>query len=60
MMGILCLIAALCLPLIFVLKNGQGKKRGCGRGCAICGNRALCHPGQYHTPDSQKQHGPDH
>jgi len=47
MAGIVLLALALCLPVVFVLKNEQGKKRGCGRGCATCGNRRLCHPGQY-------------
>lgn len=47
MAGIVLLILALGLPVVFVLKNGQSKKRGCGRGCATCGNRHLCHPGQY-------------
>ena len=35
------------LPAALLLKNRYGKKRGCGRGCASCGNRYLCHPGQY-------------
>ena len=52
-MGVVCLIAVLCFPLLFVIKNGQGKKRGCGRGCATCGNRDLCHPGQYSAPDKE-------
>ena len=26
-----------------VLKTNQAKKRGCGRGCATCGNREFCH-----------------
>ena len=26
-----------------VLKTNQAKKRGCGRGCATCGNKNFCH-----------------
>ena len=51
MLGYLLLAAVLCLPLLLVLRNGQSKKRGCGRGCATCGNRHLCHPGQYRPPE---------
>ena len=31
------------VPLIVLLLTGQEKKRGCGRGCATCGNRDICH-----------------
>ena len=31
------------LPLAVLLVTEQGKKRGCGRGCATCGNRDICH-----------------
>ncbi len=39
------LLAALCIgiPVIIMLKTNQSKKRGCGRGCATCGNRDFCH-----------------
>lgn len=38
------ILAAAFLPaLLLVLKTNQSKKRGCGRGCATCGNRAFCH-----------------
>ena len=40
---ILILIAAFCLPLFLILSTGQSQKRGCGRGCATCGNRNICH-----------------
>ena len=40
-------IAVVGLPVALVLVTQQKKKRGCGRGCASCGNRFLCHPGQY-------------
>ena len=26
-----------------VIYTNQSKKRGCGRGCARCGNRDFCH-----------------
>ena len=35
--------AVLALPLLILLRNDYGKKRGCGRGCATCGNRDICH-----------------
>jgi len=31
------------LPLAILLLTGQEKKRGCGRGCATCGNRDICY-----------------
>ena len=31
------------IPLIVLLTTKQDKKRGCGRGCATCGNRDICH-----------------
>ena len=40
-------VAVLGIPIAILLLNDYGKKRGCGRGCASCGNRFLCHPGQY-------------
>ena len=40
---ILLLVAAFCLPLALVLATNQSAKRGCGRGCATCGNRTICH-----------------
>ena len=40
-------LAVIGLPVTLVLLTQQKKKRGCGRGCAGCGNRELCHPGQY-------------
>ena len=40
------LLAALCIgmPVIIILKTNQSQKRGCGRGCATCGDRDFCHP----------------
>ena len=39
------LILLICfVPAAFaVLYTRQSKKRGCGRGCARCGNRDFCH-----------------
>ena len=31
------------IPLVILLLTNQDKKRGCGRGCATCGNRNICH-----------------
>lgn len=31
------------IPIAILLCNGYGKKRGCGRGCATCGNRDICY-----------------
>ena len=51
--GVLILVV-----IIFALRVGQGKKRGCGRGCATCGNRFICHPGEYdedgNSPDAKQ------
>jgi len=40
---ILILAAAFIPALIILLRTNQSKKRGCGRGCATCGNREFCH-----------------
>jgi hypothetical protein len=55
MWGYLLLALVLLLPAALLIKNDYGKKRGCGRGCATCGNRHICHPGQYSTPGSEKR-----
>lgn len=31
------------IPVAILLFNDYGKKRGCGRGCATCGNREICY-----------------
>lgn len=51
------LLAALCLglPLFIVLKTQQSQKRGCGRGCATCGNREFCHRGEETLKKSKRQ-----
>ena len=40
---VLIFAAVFAIPLIVLLVTGQEKKRGCGRGCATCGNREICH-----------------
>ncbi len=35
--------AVLGIPIAILLCNDYGKKRGCGRGCATCGNRYICY-----------------
>ena len=35
--------AVIGIPLAILLRNDYGKKRGCGRGCATCGNRDICY-----------------
>ena len=46
-MYVLILLAVLVIPLALIMGNNNGKKRGCGRGCATCPSRFTCHPGQY-------------
>ena len=43
MVAILILLAAFAVPLTILLLTRQSTKRGCGRGCATCGNRDICH-----------------
>lgn len=40
---ILILLIAFVPAAFAVLYTKQVKKRGCGRGCARCGNRDFCH-----------------
>lgn len=40
---ILILLVAFVPAALAVLYTKQVKKRGCGRGCARCGNRDFCH-----------------
>ena len=35
--------AVIGIPVAILLYNDYGKKRGCGRGCAACGNRDICY-----------------
>ena len=39
----LLLLACFVPAGYLVLKTNQAKKRGCGRGCATCGNKDFCH-----------------
>ena len=43
MLIILLLIAVFAIPLTILLLTRPDTKRGCGRGCATCGNRDICH-----------------
>ena len=36
-------VAVIGIPIAILLYNDYGKKRGCGRGCATCGNRDICY-----------------
>ncbi len=38
--------AVIGIPIAILLRNDYGKKRGCGRGCATCGNRDICYRGK--------------
>lgn len=40
---VVLLLAAFVPAAFLVLRTNQVKKRGCGRGCATCGNREFCH-----------------
>ena len=40
---ILIFAVIFAVPLAILLVTNQEKKRGCGRGCATCGNREICH-----------------
>lgn len=40
---VLLLLACFVPAGYLVLKTNQAKKRGCGRGCATCGNKNFCH-----------------
>lgn len=43
-MALFLLAAAVCgIPLAVLIYTERGSKRGCGRGCASCGNREICH-----------------
>ena len=43
MKWILLFAVAFGIPLVILLMTKQDEKRGCGRGCATCGNREICH-----------------
>ncbi|MCI8380632.1 MAG: FeoB-associated Cys-rich membrane protein [Lachnospiraceae bacterium] len=43
MMEILVLALLTAISLTIMIITGSSKKRGCGGGCATCGNRKNCH-----------------
>lgn len=45
--GIIFLILICLVVALISSKTQQIQKRGCGRGCATCGNRFICHRGKY-------------
>lgn len=51
----LVLLGAFVPAAIIVLKTNQSAKRGCGRGCATCGNREFCHRGEETLKKSKRQ-----
>lgn len=43
-MAVVLFILAVCgIPLLLMHYSSHSTKRGCGRGCATCGNRDICH-----------------
>ena len=46
--------AVIGIPIALLLFNDYGKKRGCGRGCATCGNRDICHPASRKTDTASR------
>lgn len=36
-------VAVIGIPLAIMLFTNSSSKRGCGGGCATCGNREFCH-----------------
>lgn len=46
-LGIILLILLCVVVCLISSKTQQLQKRGCGRGCATCGNRFICHKGEY-------------
>ena len=36
-------VAVIGIPLAIMLFTNSNTKRGCGGGCATCGNREFCH-----------------
>ena len=57
-MEYICLIVLLLVAFvpacILVLRTNQVKKRGCGRGCATCGNREFCHRSELRVDRKNK------
>lgn len=36
-------VAVIGIPLVIMTLTNSDSKRGCGGGCATCGNREFCH-----------------
>ena len=51
---ILLLLISFVPAALAVLYTKQSNKRGCGRGCARCGNRDFCHRKALSFEDSGK------
>ena len=45
---VLFIAAVVGIPMAILLGNQYGTKRGCGRGCATCGNRDICYRRKKH------------
>lgn len=43
--------AVVGIPMAILLFNQYGTKRGCGRGCATCGNRDICYRNKKKAQD---------
>ena len=39
-------VAVIGIPLAIMMVTNSDSKRGCGGGCATCGNREFCHRGK--------------
>lgn len=39
-------VAVIGIPLVIMMYTNSDSKRGCGGGCATCGNRNFCHRGR--------------
>ena len=50
-------VAVIGIPIAILLFNDYGKKRGCGRGCATCGNRDICYRKKKNTQQGGAKHG---
>ena len=46
-------VAVIGIPIAVLLVIDYGKKRGCGRGCATCGNRDICYRNKKNKESSQ-------
>ncbi|MCI9296443.1 MAG: hypothetical protein HFI10_03285 [Lachnospiraceae bacterium] len=43
MVEFLCFALIICISAAIANFTGSSSKRGCGGGCAACGNRSTCH-----------------